>query len=116
MARISAETRVRNEQAVRSAMDRLLKGELPPGGSTDLKTLAAEAGVTRTRSIRRRTVTAPPAPGPTSTLPRSSSGASRLCRRPARSSTHGPRRSNGSRPRSPNSGNGAPSGTKPCPG
>ncbi|WP_329473068.1 hypothetical protein [Streptomyces sp. NBC_01723] len=29
-------------------MDRLLRGELPPGGRCDLKTLAAEAGVTRT--------------------------------------------------------------------
>jgi hypothetical protein len=29
-------------------MDRLLRGEIPPGGSCDLNTLAAEAGVTRT--------------------------------------------------------------------
>jgi hypothetical protein len=29
-------------------MDRLFRGELPPGGRCDLKTLAAEAGVTRT--------------------------------------------------------------------
>jgi hypothetical protein len=29
-------------------MDRMLRGELPPGGKRDLKTRAAEAGVTRT--------------------------------------------------------------------
>ncbi|MEU8893927.1 hypothetical protein [Streptomyces sp. NPDC048442] len=29
-------------------MDRLLRGDLPPGGRCDLKTLAAEAGITRT--------------------------------------------------------------------
>ncbi|MFC1410767.1 hypothetical protein ACEZCY_16400 [Streptacidiphilus sp. N1-12] len=48
MARISDDARSRNEDAVRAAMDRLLRGELPPGGKLDLKTLAAEAGVTRT--------------------------------------------------------------------
>ncbi|WP_225812181.1 hypothetical protein [Streptomyces spinosus] len=39
---------VRKEEAIRAAMDRLLRGELPPGGRCNLKTLAAEAGVTRT--------------------------------------------------------------------
>jgi hypothetical protein len=29
-------------------MDRLLRGEIPPGGSCDIKTLAREAGVDRT--------------------------------------------------------------------
>ncbi|MCW2916395.1 MAG: hypothetical protein JWN52_4463 [Actinomycetia bacterium] len=29
-------------------MNRLLRGEIPPGGRCDLRTLAAEAGVTRT--------------------------------------------------------------------
>jgi hypothetical protein len=66
-------------------------------------------------NIDGRAATAPFAQAPASTSPRSSSGASRLCGRRARSSTHGPRRSNGSRPRSPNSGNGSPSGTKPWP-
>ncbi|MFD3658868.1 hypothetical protein [Streptomyces sp. NPDC058620] len=48
MGRISDTDRTRNEAAIRAAMDRLLRGELPPGGRCDLKTLAAEAGVTRT--------------------------------------------------------------------
>lgn len=41
-------TRGRNEEAIRAAMDRLLRGDLPPGRKCDLKTLAQEAGVTRT--------------------------------------------------------------------
>jgi hypothetical protein len=48
MPRISDEAREHNEAAIRAAMDRLLRGEIPPGGRCDLKTLAAEAGVTRT--------------------------------------------------------------------
>ncbi|MFF8433594.1 hypothetical protein [Streptomyces bacillaris] len=48
MGRISDTDRSRNEEAIRAAMDRLLRGDLPPGGRCDLKTLAAEAGVTRT--------------------------------------------------------------------
>lgn len=48
MPRISDDTRHKNEAAIRAAMDRMLRGELPPGGKCDLKTLAAEAGVSRT--------------------------------------------------------------------
>ena len=48
MARISEDAKGRTEAALRAAMDRLLRGDLPPGGKCDLKTLAAEAGVTRT--------------------------------------------------------------------
>lgn len=48
MPRISGNDRARNEGAIRAAIDRLLRGELPPGGRCDLKTLANEAGVTRT--------------------------------------------------------------------
>nr|WP_087882365.1 hypothetical protein [Streptomyces alboflavus] len=48
MGRLTAETRARNEAAIRAAMDRLLAGAIPPGGGCDLKTLAAKAGVTRT--------------------------------------------------------------------
>ncbi|MDF6066762.1 hypothetical protein H8R03_33220 [Streptomyces sp. JH010] len=48
MGRISDSDRARNEDAIRAAMDRLLRGELPPGGKCDLKTLALESGVTRT--------------------------------------------------------------------
>nr|WTB09089.1 hypothetical protein OG546_35695 [Streptomyces antimycoticus] len=48
MGRISDSDRARNEDAIRAAMVRLLRGELPPGGKCDLKTLALESGVTRT--------------------------------------------------------------------
>ncbi|HEV2633811.1 MAG TPA: hypothetical protein VGX23_01620 [Actinocrinis sp.] len=48
MPRITDETRAHNEAAIRAAMDRLLRGQIPPGGKCDLKTLAAEAGVPRT--------------------------------------------------------------------
>ncbi|OUC95833.1 hypothetical protein [Streptomyces swartbergensis] len=48
MGRITEETRKQKEEAIRAAMDRLLRGELPPGRQCDLSTLAAEAGVTRT--------------------------------------------------------------------
>ncbi|WP_155055686.1 hypothetical protein [Streptomyces blattellae] len=46
--RISAAQRAENENRVRAAMDRLLRGQLPPGGKCDVKTLAREAGVDRT--------------------------------------------------------------------
>ncbi|MFD8259565.1 hypothetical protein ACFV19_11585 [Streptomyces griseoluteus] len=48
MARLTATDRNRNEAAVRAAMERLLGGDLPPGGKCDLKTLASLAGITRT--------------------------------------------------------------------
>ncbi|MEU0107605.1 hypothetical protein ABZ313_19860 [Streptomyces sp. NPDC006251] len=54
MGRITDTERARNEAAIRSAMDRLLRGELPAGGRCDLKTLAAEAGVTRTGFYPKR--------------------------------------------------------------
>jgi hypothetical protein len=46
--RISAAQRTENHNRVRAAMDRLLRGEIPPGGNCDIKTLAREAGVDRT--------------------------------------------------------------------
>ncbi len=46
--RLSAEQRHQNESRVRAAMDRLLRGQIPPGGKCDVKTLASEAGVDRT--------------------------------------------------------------------
>ncbi|WP_329612353.1 hypothetical protein OG244_02740 [Streptomyces brevispora] len=46
--KISAAQRTENENRVRATMDRLLRGELPPGGRCDIKTLAREAGVDRT--------------------------------------------------------------------
>ncbi|UQA91122.1 hypothetical protein [Streptomyces halobius] len=54
MPRISTDTRARNEEAIRAAMDRLLRGELPSGGRCDIKTLAAEAGVPRTGFYAKR--------------------------------------------------------------
>jgi hypothetical protein len=46
--RISAAQRVQNENRIRAAMDRLLRGEIPPGGNCDIITLAGQAGVDRT--------------------------------------------------------------------
>ncbi|MFE4800426.1 hypothetical protein ACFRFL_36755 [Streptomyces sp. NPDC056708] len=46
--RISAAQRAENENRIRAAMDRLLRGEIPPGGKCDIKTLAGEAAVDRT--------------------------------------------------------------------
>jgi hypothetical protein len=46
--RISAAQRTENENRVRAATDRLLRGEIPPGGKCDVKTLAREADVDRT--------------------------------------------------------------------
>ncbi|MFE5095292.1 hypothetical protein ACFRCI_34285 [Streptomyces sp. NPDC056638] len=46
--RISAVQRTENENRIRAAMDRLLRGEIPPGGKCDIKTLAIEAAVDRT--------------------------------------------------------------------
>ena len=46
--RITAAQRAENENRIRAAMDRLLRGEIPAGGKCDIKTLAREAGVDRT--------------------------------------------------------------------
>jgi hypothetical protein len=46
--RISAAQRIQNENRIRAVMDRLLRGQIPPGGSCDITTLAREAGVDRT--------------------------------------------------------------------
>ncbi|SRR5712691_9176699 len=46
--RISAAQRAENENRIRTAMDRLLRGEIPPGGKCDIKTLALESGIDRT--------------------------------------------------------------------
>jgi hypothetical protein len=45
--RISPAQRTENENRIRTAMDRLLRGEIPPGGKCDIKTLALESGVDR---------------------------------------------------------------------
>jgi hypothetical protein len=46
--RITAAQRIHNENLIRAAMDRLLRGEIPPDGNCDIKTLALSAGVDRT--------------------------------------------------------------------
>lgn len=46
--RISAHQRATNEARIRDAMDRLLSGDIPAGGSCDIKTLASQASVDRT--------------------------------------------------------------------
>jgi hypothetical protein len=38
--RISADQRQQNEARIRAAIDRLLAGDIPPGGKCDIKTLA----------------------------------------------------------------------------
>lgn len=46
--RLSPQQRHQNETRIRAAMDRLLRGDIPPGGKCDIKTLAREAGIDRT--------------------------------------------------------------------
>ncbi|MFI1488845.1 hypothetical protein [Streptomyces sp. NPDC020747] len=46
--RITPAQRNENENRIRAAMDRLLRGEIPPGGKCDINTLAVEAAVDRT--------------------------------------------------------------------
>ncbi|MFG2860910.1 hypothetical protein [Streptomyces sioyaensis] len=64
MGRITEETRARNENAIRAAIDRLLRGELSPGGRCDLKTLATEAGVSRTAFYPKKNRDGSTRPGP----------------------------------------------------
>ncbi len=46
--RLTAQQRHQNETRIRAAIDRLLQGQIPPGGKCDVKTLAREASVDRT--------------------------------------------------------------------
>ncbi|RKT02956.1 hypothetical protein BX286_0876 [Streptomyces sp. 3211.6] len=64
MARLTETDKARNEAAIRTAMDRILAGSLPPGGKADLKTLAATAGVTRTGFYPKKNRDGTPRPGP----------------------------------------------------
>jgi hypothetical protein len=64
MARLTSDQRDRNEQAVRAAMDRLLAGDLPTGGKCDLKTLAAQARVSRTAFYPKKNRDGTTRPGP----------------------------------------------------
>ncbi|GHE39957.1 hypothetical protein GCM10018771_20710 [Streptomyces cellulosae] len=64
MARISDETRRNNETAIRHVMERLLAGDVPPGGKCDIKTLATQAGVARTGFYPKKNRDGSPRPGP----------------------------------------------------
>nr|WSY53940.1 hypothetical protein OG999_30035 [Streptomyces sp. NBC_00886] len=64
MRRISEDARTRNEEASRAAMDRLLRGDLPPGGKCDPRTLASEAGVPRTAFYAKKNRDGTTRPGP----------------------------------------------------
>ena len=64
MSRLNEQDKSRNEQSIRAAMDRLLRGDLPPGGRCDLKTLAVEAGVTRTGFYPKKNRDGTTRPGP----------------------------------------------------
>jgi len=77
--RITAAQRTENENRIRTVMDRLLRGEILPGGRCDIETLAIEADVDRTAST---------APVPTPTCAKSSNTASKPCNKPERSPTH----------------------------
>lgn len=64
MARLTAADKARNEAAIRAAIERLLSGDLPPGGKADIKALAAEAGVTRTGFYPKKNRDGTVRPGP----------------------------------------------------
>lgn len=46
--RLSPQQRHASETRIRQAMDRLLRGDLPPGGKCDITTLARQSGIDRT--------------------------------------------------------------------
>ncbi|MFD7341265.1 hypothetical protein ACFV98_35580 [Streptomyces violascens] len=64
VARLTQQDRNHNEQAIRAAMERILSGNLPPGGKADVKTLAALAGVTRTGFYPKKNRDGTTRPGP----------------------------------------------------
>ncbi|RSN60543.1 hypothetical protein DMH01_14650 [Amycolatopsis sp. WAC 04182] len=49
---INEAQRTQTEARIRAAMDRLLSGDIPPGGRCDIKTLAREARVSRAALYR----------------------------------------------------------------
>jgi hypothetical protein len=95
--RISAAQRTENESRIRAAMDRLLRGEITPGGKCDIKTLANEAAVDRTAFYGTRL---------TRTSAPSSNDGSRHFKTSARSPTLARPGSPGSRQRTPSSDGG----------
>ena len=52
--RITPAQRAETENRIRTAMDRLLRGEIPPDGHCDIKTLAREADIDRTAFYGKR--------------------------------------------------------------
>lgn len=55
--RITAVQRQANENRIRAAIDRLLRGDIPPGGRCDITTLAREANIDRTAFYGNRPYT-----------------------------------------------------------
>jgi AcrR family transcriptional regulator len=49
---LTDQQRQQTEARIRAAADRLLRGDLPPGGRCDIKTLASAAGVSRAALYR----------------------------------------------------------------
>ena len=49
---ISPTQRRQTEDSIRAATDRLLRGQIPPGGGCDITTLAQEAGISRAALYR----------------------------------------------------------------
>ncbi|MFF9901877.1 hypothetical protein ACF1HU_00460 [Streptomyces olivaceus] len=49
---LSTEQRDQVERRIRAGIDRLLSGQIPPGGACDIKTLAREAGISRAALYR----------------------------------------------------------------
>jgi hypothetical protein len=92
--RISAAQRIQTENRIRAAMDRLLRGDIPPGGNCDIKTLASQAGVDRTAFYGNR---------PYAICASSSKTGYNDYRSAARHPTRKRRRSNDSTPRSTSS-------------
>jgi len=115
MPRISDADRARNEEAIRAAIDRLLRGELPPGGKCDLKTLPAEAGVPRTGFYPKKNRDGTSRPGPYQHLAEEFERRLQTLQEAGQIVDPRAAQTNGSRPRLPNSRNGSRNGTRHWP-
>lgn len=113
MVRLTMNVKERNEQAVRAAIGRLLSGTLPPGGKCSLKTVATAAGVSRTAFYPKRNRDRTTRPGPDQHLAEEADRRLKALQETGPITDPGPRRSNGSGPRSPSSRNGSRNGTGP---